>query len=180
MDKYRRLGQLNKDELEELKERLLTMADDYEELIKAYDGDLIDEEQLSASFRIRKTQKVTYKDLELFYSGTEFVEDDFVFSAIVEEMGFVTGIALLGICLISFIRALIMAARLRSMFYRLLAVGLASAYIFQVFLTVGGGVKFIPLTGVTLPFVSYGLSSLLSNFLLIGLVLNIGLQRNRR
>lgn len=77
MAEYRRLGQLNKDELEELKERVLTMADDYEELIKAYDGDLIDEEQLSASFRIRKTQKVTYKDLELFYSGTDFVEDDF-------------------------------------------------------------------------------------------------------
>lgn len=85
MDKYRRLGQLNKDELEELKERLLTMADDYEELIKAYDGDLIDEEQLSASFRIRKTQKVTYKDLELFYSGTEFVEDDFFCNFYKEE-----------------------------------------------------------------------------------------------
>lgn len=85
MTQYRRLGQLNKDELEELKERLLTMADDYEELIKAYDGDLINEEQLSASFRIRKTQKVTYKDLELFYSGTDFVEDDFFCNFYKEE-----------------------------------------------------------------------------------------------
>lgn len=85
MEKYRTLGELNKDELEELKERLLTMVDDYEELIEAYDGDLIDEEQLSASFRIRKTQKVTYKDLELFYSGTEFVEDDFFCNFYKEE-----------------------------------------------------------------------------------------------
>lgn len=85
MAEYRRLGQLNKDELEELKERLLTMADDYEELIKAYDGDLIDEEQLSASFRIRKTQKVTYKDLELFYGTVEFVEDDFFCNFYKEE-----------------------------------------------------------------------------------------------
>lgn len=85
MAEYRRLGQLNKDELEELKERLLTMADDYEELIKAYDGDLIDEEQLSASFRIRKTQRVTYKDLELFYSGTDFAEDDFFCNFYKEE-----------------------------------------------------------------------------------------------
>ncbi|MCR5510783.1 MAG: FtsW/RodA/SpoVE family cell cycle protein [Lachnospiraceae bacterium] len=104
-----------------------------------------------------------------------FVEDDFVFSAIVEEMGFVTGIALLGICLISFVRALIMAAGLRSMFYRLLAVGLASAYIFQVFLTVGGGVKFIPLTGVTLPFVSYGGSSALASILLFEVLAGVSL-----
>ena len=60
-------------------------------------------------------------------------------------------------------------------FYRLLAVGLASAYIFQVFLTVGGGVKFIPLTGVTLPFVSYGGSSALASILLFEVLAGVSL-----
>lgn len=104
-----------------------------------------------------------------------FVEDDFIFSAIVEEMGFVLGIGLIAICLISFLRFLILSGKINSMFYRLLAIGLGAAYIFQVFLTIGGGVKFIPLTGVTLPFVSYGGSSILTSILLFeveqGLVL---------
>ena len=108
-------------------------------------------------------------------SAIPFVEDDFVFSAIVEEMGFVTGISLIAVCIISFLRALKMGASLRSMFYRLLAVGLASGYIFQVFLTVGGGVKFIPLTGVTLPFVSYGGSSVLTSIILFGVLSGISL-----
>ena len=108
-------------------------------------------------------------------SAIPFVEDDFVFSAIVEEMGFTVGISLLAVCIISFLRALKMGAGLRSMFYRLLAVGLGSGYIFQVFLTVGGGVKFIPLTGVTLPFVSYGGSSVLTSIVLFGVLSGISM-----
>lgn len=104
-----------------------------------------------------------------------FVEDDFVFSAIVEEMGFILGIGLVAICLISFLRFLNISIGLNTMFYRLLAIGLGCSYIFQVFLTIGGGVKFIPLTGVTLPFVSYGGSSVLTSIVLFeieqGLVL---------
>ncbi|MCR5595037.1 MAG: FtsW/RodA/SpoVE family cell cycle protein [Lachnospiraceae bacterium] len=104
-----------------------------------------------------------------------FVEDDFVFSAIVEEMGFVTGISVLTICVICFLRSMQVAAGLNSMFYRLLAAGLGSAYIFQVFLTVGGGVKFIPLTGVTLPFISYGGSSVLTSILLFEVLCGVTL-----
>ena len=104
-----------------------------------------------------------------------FVTDDFVFSAIAQEMGILMGISVIAICLLAFIRFLMLGAQLNSMFYRLLAVGLGITYIFQVFLTIGGGVKFIPLTGVTLPFVSYGGSSVLSSIILFeieeGLVL---------
>lgn len=85
MAEYRRLGQLNKDELEELKERLSVMADNYEEAIRAYDGDLMDIEQLSALFVIRATHTVTYKDLELFYGTVEFVKDDFFCNFYKEE-----------------------------------------------------------------------------------------------
>lgn len=115
-------------------------------------------------------------------SSIPFVEDDFIFSAIVQEMGFVLGIGLIAICLLSFIRFLQVSAELNSMFYRLLAVGLGTSYIFQVFLTIGGGVKFIPLTGVTLPFISYGGTSILTSIVLFeveqGLVLT--LQEERR
>lgn len=104
-----------------------------------------------------------------------FVEDDFIFSAIVEELGFTCGISILLICLLSFFTFLKLALSLQSMFYRLLAVGLGCAYIFQVFVTVGGGIKFIPLTGVTLPFVSYGGSSVLTSILLFEILAGIGL-----
>ena len=68
------------------------------------------------------------------------------------------------------------ASRCKTLFYRLVAVGLGVTYGVQVFLTVGGAIKFIPMTGVTLPFVSYGLTSLVSLYIGIGLVLNVGLQ----
>ena len=55
-------------------------------------------------------------------------------------------------------------------FRRILAAGIGVMYIFQVFLTVGGGIKFIPLTGVTLPFVSYGGSSILSSVIMFFIV----------
>jgi len=62
------------------------------------------------------------------------------------------------------------AARMQAVFYKLIAFGLGVEYIVQVFLTVGGVTKFIPSTGVTLPFVSYGGSSILGTFLLFGII----------
>jgi cell division protein FtsW (lipid II flippase) len=104
-----------------------------------------------------------------------FVEDDFVFSAIVEEMGFVVGISLIAICVLSFLCVIKLAYSLNSMFYRLLATGLGISYIIQVFVTIGGGVKFIPLTGVTLPFVSYGGSSVLTSILLFEVLIGVSM-----
>ena len=62
-------------------------------------------------------------------------------------------------------------------FYRLLASGFGVMYIFQVFLTVGGGIRFIPLTGVTLPLVSYGGSSVMTTLLMFAVVQGAGLKR---
>ena len=55
---------------------------------------------------------------------------------------------------------------IKDKFYQLLAAGIGIVYLFQVFLTVGGGTKFIPMTGVTLPFISYGGSSILTSLIL--------------
>ena len=62
------------------------------------------------------------------------------------------------------------AMELRDPFYKLIALGLGTCYIFQVFLQIGGVTKFIPSTGVTLPLVSYGGSSLLSTMIMFGII----------
>ncbi|MCR5675899.1 MAG: FtsW/RodA/SpoVE family cell cycle protein [Lachnospiraceae bacterium] len=115
------------------------------------------------------------------YGGTPaaipFVEQDFIFSAVAEELGIVFSVALLLICLSTFFMMLRISERIRDPFYRLLCAGFGIVYIFQVFLTVGGGVKFIPLTGVTLPLVSYGGSSVLATILTFGILQGIVLIR---
>lgn len=98
------------------------------------------------------------------------VEKDFIISAVSEELGAVVAICLTLICLGCFLQMMMIATYMEFGFYKLVAVGLAIQYVMQVFLTIGGAVKFIPSTGVTLPFVSYGGSSLFSSFLLFAVI----------
>ena len=98
------------------------------------------------------------------------VEKDFAFAAISEEMGGVFAICVLLICLSCFLQFMMIAAKMQAVFYKLIAFGLGIVYAVQVFLTVGGVTKFIPSTGVTLPFISYGGSSILSTFILFGVI----------
>ncbi|MBQ4284340.1 MAG: FtsW/RodA/SpoVE family cell cycle protein [Lachnospira sp.] len=100
-------------------------------------------------------------------------EKDFMFSVIAEEMGIVFSGCLLIICLNNFMLMMYIASRCRTVFYRLVAVGLGITYGFQIFLTVGGAMKLIPMTGVTLPFVSYGGSSVVSSLISFALILGI-------
>ncbi|MGN0479985.1 MAG: FtsW/RodA/SpoVE family cell cycle protein [Lachnospiraceae bacterium] len=105
------------------------------------------------------------------------VTKDMIFSAIGEEMGMIVAICVILICLNCFILMMNIASMCNTLFYRLLAVGLATCYGFQVFLTIGGATKFILLTGVTLPFVSYGGSSLISSFFLFALINGMYIMR---
>ena len=98
------------------------------------------------------------------------VDKDFVFAAISEEMGALFAVCVLLICLGCFLQFVMIACEMQASFYRLTALGLGILYITQVFLAVGGTIKFIPSTGVTLPFVSYGGSSILSTFILFGVL----------
>ncbi|MCM1143597.1 MAG: FtsW/RodA/SpoVE family cell cycle protein [Blautia sp.] len=91
-----------------------------------------------------------------------FVETDFVFSAVAEELGIVFAMCVILISISSFLMVMKLAMQLKDRFYQLCAFGFGVTYIFQVFLTIGGGTKFIPMTGVTLPFISYGGSSVLT------------------
>ena len=98
------------------------------------------------------------------------VDKDFVFAAISEELGVIYALCLLFICVGCFMQFMSIAVKMQAMFYKLIAFGLGIMYITQVFLTVGGVVKFIPSTGVTLPFVSYGGSSVLATFVLFNII----------
>ncbi len=98
------------------------------------------------------------------------VEKDFMISAISEEMGAITAICITLLCLGCFMQMMMIATYMEFQFYKLVAVGLALEYIVQVFLTIGGAVKFIPSTGVTLPFVSYGGSSLVASFIVFSVI----------
>jgi len=101
------------------------------------------------------------------------VETDYIFSAIGEELGLLGTLALLTMYLLLTVRGFLVAMRARDGFAQLLAAGLSSIVAFQTIIIVGGVIRIIPLTGITLPFMSYGGSSLLSNFAIIGLLLHI-------
>lgn len=97
-------------------------------------------------------------------------EEDSIFAAISEEMGLIFALCLILICLSCYVMFLNIAMQLYNRFYKLVALGLGTCYIFQTFLTIGGITKFIPLTGVTLPLVSYGGSSVLSTLIMFAII----------
>jgi peptidoglycan glycosyltransferase len=107
-------------------------------------------------------------------SRIPYVTTDFVFSAIGEELGLLGGGAIVLLFLVFAIRGLATAARAKTDMAAFTAVGLVAAIALQAFVIVGGVTRLIPLTGVTLPFVSYGGSSLLSSFVALGLLLRAG------
>ncbi|BBF42240.1 cell division protein FtsW [Lachnospiraceae bacterium KM106-2] len=113
------------------------------------------------------------------YSTIPVNESDFIWSVIGEEFGF------LGCCLIIGLLCLVIyfcikaAKNARDDLGRLLAIGISALFMFQVFANIGVASMILPNTGLPLPFVSYGLSSLLSSMMAIGIILNIGLQQKK-
>jgi cell division protein FtsW (lipid II flippase) len=99
------------------------------------------------------------------------IHTDFVFAALGEELGLLGAVAVCGVYLIIAERGLRIAARAGDEFQALLAAGLTLVIVLQAALIIGGDLKLVPLTGITLPFVSYGGSSLLTNSLVVGLLL---------
>jgi len=98
------------------------------------------------------------------------VVQDFIFAAIAEEFGGIFAVCLILVCLSCFLLFLKISMEISDQFHRLLALGLGTLYGFQVFLTLGGATNFIPSTGVTLPLVSYGGSSILSSIIIFAII----------
>lgn len=107
-------------------------------------------------------------------------DTDFIFAALCEEMGILVGLMVLLVYVLLFLRAGLLALRSRSALDSLLCVGVLASLSSQTFLIVGGVVKMIPLTGVTLPFISYGGSSLLSSMLMLGVLQGVSINAGRR
>jgi len=105
---------------------------------------------------------------------------DFIFSAIGEELGFIGCICVLLVFWVICFRLVIIAQTANDNFGSLLAIGVLSMLIFQVFVNIGMNIGLAPVTGIPLPFLSYGNASLLSNFLGLGLVESVANQRQRK
>lgn len=102
---------------------------------------------------------------------------DFIFSVVGEEVGFIGATILLALFAILLWRAFKIAITARDSFGTMLAVGIVMMFFFQLMVNVGMTMGIMPVTGIPLPFVSYGGSSLLINLFCVGLLLNIGMRR---
>jgi cell division protein FtsW len=101
------------------------------------------------------------------------VHTDFVIAAIGEELGLVGTLAVVSLFVLLVQRGFLIALHARSGFSALLAAGLTSVVALQALIILAGTLELIPLTGITLPFVSYGGSSVVANFVIVGLLLRI-------
>lgn len=104
---------------------------------------------------------------------TPIAQSDFIYAVIGEELGFIGALLLCLFYLLLLARGLAIAERTRALFPRLVALGLTTVLACQILLNLGGVTKLIPLTGITLPFISQGGSSLVTGFVALGLLLAI-------
>jgi len=106
-------------------------------------------------------------------------QTDFIFTVVAEELGFVGGATLLSLYAIIMWRILRAAQLARDNFGMLLCVGVAAMFAFQIFESVGMATGIMPVTGIPLPFLSYGGSSTVTSFIAVGLVANVNMRRFR-
>lgn len=106
------------------------------------------------------------------------VEQDFIFAAISEEFGAFFALTLLILYINCFLCFIKISMKQTEMFYKLVGLGLAVTYAVQTILTVGGAIKFIPSTGVTLPLISYGGSSILCTVIVFGIIQGLAVHSN--
>ncbi len=129
----------------------------------------------------RLTGKLLTEGIESLQSDTIPVsESDFIFSVAGEALGFIGGCVIIVLLSILIFKCISIARHAPDFIGMLIAIGVASMFMFQVFVNIGVATALLPNTGIPLPFVSYGLSSMVSSMIAIGLVMNISLQRKNK
>ncbi|MGG7176785.1 FtsW/RodA/SpoVE family cell cycle protein [Clostridium paraputrificum] len=115
------------------------------------------------------------------YAGTHVpeVQTDFIFSAIAEQWGFIGALFLLFMYGVLITKMIVIARNARDRFGSLIAVGIVSYFLFAVTQNIGMTIRLLPITGITLPLVSYGGSSLVTTTMAVALVLNIGMRKQK-
>lgn len=113
------------------------------------------------------------------YTNVSVTESDFIWTPIGEEFGFVGCMLILVLLSIVIIKCFLVAKNAKDYLGMMIAIGIGSMFCFQTFFNIGVTTSLLPNTGLPLPFLSNGLSSLLSNMMTIGILLNIGIQPNR-
>jgi cell division protein FtsW (lipid II flippase) len=107
-----------------------------------------------------------------------YLRTDFIYSAIAQEAGLIGAAALLLCCMLFVVRGMRIALAAEDGFSKLLAAGLTFGFALQTFIIVGGVLRVVPLTGITLPFVSYGGTSVVANFVALALLLLVSSRAN--
>lgn len=113
------------------------------------------------------------------YNTVSVRESDFIWTPISEEFGFIGCMFILALLSVIIIKCFITAKRARDYMGMMIAIGIGSMFCFQIFFNIGVATSILPNTGLPLPFLSNGLSSLLSNMMAIGILINIRIQPNR-
>lgn len=113
------------------------------------------------------------------YRYVDVIESDFIFTVIGEEVGFLGSCLIIGLLATVIILCLRTAQKASDRLGMLIATGIASMFMFQVFANIGVAIRILPNTGLPLPFLSSGISSMMGGMIGIGLILNIGIQGSR-
>lgn len=113
------------------------------------------------------------------YASVDVIESDFIWTPISEEFGFVGCMFILALLSVIIIKCFLAAKRAKDYLGMMIAIGIGSMFCFQIFFNIGVATSILPNTGLPLPFLSNGLSSLMSSMMAIGILINIGIQPNR-
>ena len=137
-------------------------------------------EEVRRSFWGLEAERPTDTPVEQTQTALDFVPEqhtDFVFTAVGEQLGFMGSATLIALFGFLIWRALRIAAMSKDMFGTMLATGVAALWTFQLFVNIGMTMGIMPITGIPLPFISYGGSSLITNYIAVGVLLNVHMRR---
>ncbi|HLR21522.1 MAG TPA: rod shape-determining protein RodA [Tissierellaceae bacterium] len=118
-----------------------------------------------------------YQGVQTQYNFLPEKHTDFIFAVLMEELGFIGGMGLIILYIILLIRFIRVAQNSKDLFGSLVVVGITSMFIFHIFQNIGMTIGLMPITGIPLPFLSYGGTFMLVNMISVGLILSIGIHR---